>query len=840
MPNRSAIPDSRPVVPSPRRIYARRPLDLVMQMLLASGAFAVAAWVPAVYAQSVSAPAAPATQRYDIAAGPLSQVLTTFSAQAGIYVVGATDLARGKTSPGLHGAYSVDGAWRALLAGTNFIAIPQPDGSWSLEAKPDNVVDGTLPAITVSAGANAVQAANAINPPTTVGSKEVLSAREIAQTVSVVTQQQIQALSIRTVDDAMKYAPGVTTEVNQPGFSSYYSRGFPISTIQFDGVPTGVATSGISGPTEGVAAYDRVEVLYGPSGILNGFGGEGGILNLVRKRAPSQFEASAQISAGTYTNGDVQADVGGPINAAGTLRGRFVVDEQYQHEMQDSTWQRNQQFYGTLEADVTPTTQVRAGVSYTDIYGKIMYGLPNNIDYTNLNVSRSTYLGPDWNWFSNQRANAFADVQQKLAGGWTAKLSYNFMRTTTDVLTGAIITNDPATNLSNRYSLNTADTNTQNAIDLYATGPFTLFGRTHHLTVGASYLHTNDVTNQYLINPDSGLDFEGGITAPLYDNSAYSNAFAGGPQNDVTTVSTQYGIYGNARFSLADPLTLVVGGRVTWWNGESLPSTNPNNNFFGNVTTHDHVSAKFSPTVGLIYDVNDDHTLYASYASIFQPQAGDETVSGQVIEPLDGYQFEIGEKGEYLGGRLTTNVALFHIREKNRAMSDPLNPGFYVAQGQAQSQGVGLRAMGRLTSNWKVGAGYTYTNWRNYDDSFTAHQGFSVVTPKHLFKFWTSYNLPDQFHRWTVGGALYVQSGTSYTDKSGFLSNNTTSGGTLNAGGYATVDANIGYQINKHLSASLLVTNLFNRKYISSLTTGGPGTYYGDPAKVLFTLRAAM
>jgi hypothetical protein len=79
------------------------------------------------------------------------------------------------------------------------------------------------------------------------------------------------------------------------------------------------------------------------------------------------------------------------------------------------TWQRNQQFYGTLEADLTPTTLLRLGVSYTDICGKLMYGLPNNTDYTTPNVSRSTYLGPDWNWFSNQRTNAFAEVEQSSA-----------------------------------------------------------------------------------------------------------------------------------------------------------------------------------------------------------------------------------------------------------------------------------------------------------------------------------------------------------------------------------------------------------------------------------------
>ena len=783
--------------------------------------------------------AAEQAQSFNIGSGSLDQVLIVFAGAAGVELSVDSRLTQGKESPGLNGRYTVAEGFERLVHGQGLQVVRGDNGTYSLRPSATTGKDeGTLPTVTVVAAGDSI--ANPMSPPTTVGSKLALSEREIAQSVSVVTQKQIQDQQLRTVDDTMRYAPGVTTEVNQPGFSSYYSRGFPISTFQFDGVPTGVATSGISGPTDGLAAYDRVEVLYGPAGLLNGFGGDGGILNLVRKRAPSQFAASAQVSVGNYANSDLQADIGGPLNQAGTLRGRIVADEQYQHEMQEGTWERNQQFYGTLEADLTPTTLARVGVSYTDNFGKPMYGFPNYTNYTLPDLSRSTYLGPDWNWFSNQRTNAFAEIEQKLDDGWTAKLSYNYMRTTTYVLTGAVITADPSTGLSNRYSVNTDDVNSQNALDLYAAGPFTLFGRTHQLTVGASYLHVNDVTNQYLINPDSGLDFEGDITAPLYDNTAYSRDFAGGPQNDVTDTSTQYGIYTNVRFSLADPLTLVLSGRVTWWNNQNIPSSDPNNNYFGNVATRDHLPAKFSPMAGLIYDLNDHHSLYASYASIYQPQPEDETVSGQVINPIEGYQYEIGEKGEYMDGRLNTTIALFHIREKNRAMADPLNPGFYIAQGQAQSQGVDLRASGQITPNWTVNAGYTYTNWRNYDDSFTAHQQFSVVTPKHLFKLWTSYQLPGDYHRWTVGGATYVSSKTFYDDKTGFLSNGTLPDGTLTAGGYATVDLHIGYQINKNLSASLVATNIFNRKYITSLTTGGPGNYYGDPAKVLLTLRATM
>lgn len=815
-------------------------LALALRGIPISIAVAGAIAAPSAYAAD-AAQATPARKAYAVPAGSIGAALSEFASQAGVTVQIDSRLVEGLSTKGIHGNFTVYEGFTTLLEGTKFEIAESSPGVFLVRARAGSSTaagEGVLPAVKVRSTTDAQ--VEQTNPPTTIGSKIPLTQREMPQTISVITQEQIQDQDMRTVDDAMRYAPGVITEVNQPGFTSYYSRGFPISSTQFDGVPTGIVTSGISGPTDNLAMYDRVEVLYGPAGLLNGFGGDGGVINLVRKRAPDTFMASIQASAGSYANSDVQADIGGPLNQTGTLRGRVVADEQYQHLMQDGTWQRNQQFYGTLEADLTPTTLLRFGASYTDNDGKPMYGFPNYTNYTLPDISRSAYLGPDWNSFSSQRTTAFAQIEQKLGDGWTAKLSYNYLRTTTDVLTGAIITADPTTGLSNRYSINTNDYNTQNAVDVYAAGPFQLFGRTHQLTIGANYLHINDLTNQFLINPDTGLDFEGDITAPLFDNTAYSNAFAGGPQNDIANVSTQYGIYGNARFSLADPLTLVVSGRVTWWNNDSTPSANPNDNYFGNVVLNDRLPAKFSPMAGLLYDIGQHQTVYASYSSIYLPQPGDETFSGHVINPIQGDQYEIGEKGDYFDGILSTTVALFHIREENRAMADLMHPGFDIAQGEAQSQGVELRANGRITPDWIVGAGYTYTDWRNDDDSFTSHQSFSVVTPKHLFKLWTSYKLPGGYNRWTIGGSVYATSKVFYTDSTGFLSGYTLPGGTITAGGYASFDARVAYQYDKHLSAALSVTNLFDRKYITSLTTGGLGNYYGNPRQVMLTLRYAL
>lgn len=686
-----------------------------------------------------------------------------------------------------------------------------------------------LPVITVTGQADPV--AQAINPPTTVGSKIPVSQREIPQSVSVVTQQQIQAQNASSVDDAMKYVPGVTVNLVNPNDTAYYARGFPISTFQLDGVPTTLPQSGSGMVADNLAMYDRVEVLRGPAGLYNGFGGDGGTINLVRKRAPSTFQASAQVSVGTYADHEEQVDIGGPLNAAGTLRGRIVADQHDQHLMQDGSWQRDQQVYGTLEADLTSTTTARVGFSYTKEFGHVMYGIPAYSDYTLVPVPRSAYIGAPWDYLNSEKTNAFAEVEQKLAGGWTAKVAYNHSQINTHFLNGIPGGPvDPETNDGNPYSYNYQDANTQDAVDLYATGPFKLLGRTHHLTIGANYLHQSDQSTQYFINPDSGLDIWGDYATNIFTSqSLYSNDFEGGPQNSYKTVTNQYGIYGNARFSILDPLTLIVGGRVTWWNNTLTPNANPYYNEFGETYAHTSEGPKFTPFVGLVYDINDTYSAYASYTSIYKPQTSFFTYTGNMIKPVTGNQYEIGLKGEYFGGKLNTSIALFQINEDNRAFSDPEHQGFYLAQGSARSRGVETEASGEVLPGWTVSGGYTYTMVSSLDESKTQGSPFSMTTPKHLFKLWTNYQLPGKFHDWNVGGALYVQSSTYYSDGVG----------SVVAPGYATVDATIGYQITKNVSAALSVTNLFDRKYLATVAGAG-GNYYGNPAKVLFTLRAKI
>ncbi len=804
----------------------------------------VAAFVTGCVMTSAAHAASNAVSAIDVPAQPLDQALASLSRQTGLPLSYSKDAVAGKTAPAVKGTLGARDALARMLAGTQLHAVP--DGKAGLRVETDTSGVGADASGATAAGTTAASGASValpvvkvsgrnaeiekVNPPLSVGSKIPVAQREMAQSVSVLTQEQIQQQNASNLADAMNYAPGITVLETGPTASQFMSRGFPITTYQLDGVPTVIPSSTTGTVADDLTAYDRVEVLRGPAGLFNGFGGDGGTINLVRKRAPSTFQASAALTVGTYADRREQADIGGPLNAAGTLRGRLVASQHDQHLMQEGAWQRNQNIYGTLEADLTPTTTARIGASYMKQFGHEMYGLPTSTIFTPVALPRDQYYGASWDYMQIEKTSAFFELEQKLGNDWTAKVAYNHAISNQHFMNGIPGSYvDLATMNGNQYSYNYNDSNTQDAVDVYASGPFKLLGRTHKLTFGANYLHQTDHTQQRFINPSTGLDPWGDFYTSILDNSVYSDAFDGGQQNVTKTVTNQYGLYGNARFSITDPLTLILGAQVTWYNSALTPDANPNNQFFGTQAATQSAGPKVTPLVGLVYDINDTYSVYASYTSIYKPQATYQTFSGQVLKPVTGSQYEVGVKGEYFGGRLNTSFALFQIDETNRAFEDPSHLGSYLPSGKARSRGFEATAAGEVLPGLTLSTGYTFVDVHPLDESLTSGGNFEAQ-PKHQFKAWANYKLPGQFHKWNVGGGAIVMSKTSFTDASGVG---------IMSGGYATFDAQVGYEVSKNLTATLSVTNIANRTYWKTVAVGD-GNYYGNPRQVLFTLRAKI
>src|SRR5690606_31446283 len=73
--------------------------------------------------------------------------------------------------------------------------------------------------------------------------------------------------------------------------------------------------------------------------------------------------------------------------------------------------------------------------------------------------------------------------------------------------------------------------------------------------------------------------------------------------------------------------------------------------------------------------------------------------------------------------------------------------------GTNRSKGAELELSGAVRPDWLLTAGYTYNMNRD-----TGGEVLNTYTPRHLFKLWTSYRLPDALAQWNVGGGVLAQS----------------------------------------------------------------------------------
>jgi len=113
-----------------------------------------------------------------------------------------------------------------------------------------------------------------------------------------------------------------------------------------------------------MALYDRIEVLRGASGLMTGAGDASGAINMVRKKPTAQFQASVEGELASYDERRAMADVSGPLNETGTVRGRLVTVYEEGDSIIDGYSRDKKVVYGVVEADLSRDTKLTAGVTH--------------------------------------------------------------------------------------------------------------------------------------------------------------------------------------------------------------------------------------------------------------------------------------------------------------------------------------------------------------------------------------------------------------------------------------------------------------------------------------------
>ncbi|QHG65684.1 TonB-dependent siderophore receptor [Pseudomonas putida] len=800
----------------------------------------------ALQSASLSAFAAPAQapHAYSIASGSLAQVLARFASESGITLQYTSELTRGLSSPGLQGNYGIEDGFQRLLASSGLRAVRRGDNVYGLELQPLGGGDAVnLEALNINGRQDSATTENSgsyTSSAVTIG-KGSHRLKDIPQSVSVVTRKAMDDQRLDTLDQVLEHTTGITTYQSPSGGKYIYSRGFEVETIQYDGVPLDRRYYGIgSSFTSDTLLYDRVEILRGANGLLQGSGNPGAAINLVRKRPKAEPSLSITASAGSWDTYRQTLDASGPLTADGKLRGRLVAGHEDRDYFYDTAESRKNVLYGIVEYDLTDATVIAAGASVEDLHSTPFFGgLPRNKDGSAVNVGRSTFTGADWNKWNNKQTTYFADVTHDFNDDWRLKASGSYIRETNDILysfgRGAV---DPATGngMQSRAYLYDFE-NINKGADINLTGKWRAFGLEHEVVVGAnaSDLRSDDLQGGLLNLGPMNIYDPVSPREPTLDEML-NTTYAGVSKAKIR----QNGVYSVVRYKLAEPLTLVLGARVSNYQYDyelqRFTTTSPD-------PAHAKETGEVTPYGGFIYALNDQWSAYVSYADIFKPQT-ELSEDLAPLKPIEGSNYEIGLKGELMDGRVNTSFAVFRVDQENRAQYDYASQcgqdgenNCYVAGGKVRAEGFDAEISGEVMAGLQLFAGYTYTSTKFLNDpgdgSSASGSAFNSYTPRHLLRFWGDYNLPGELNQWTVGAGANIQSKNHNTNFGG-----TGGVGKIEQAGYAIWNARVAYQINQNFSVALNGNNLFDKKYYSSIGWLNASNVYGEPRNYTVTLRA--
>lgn len=694
--------------------------------------------------------------------------------------------------------------------------------SFSILVTQQSFADDTqqLPTITVTAESeqselSSEQSKAYIIQNSSTASKLNIPLKETPQTVNVLTRQQLDDFALDNTRDVLRNTPGIIVSNQETERTSYLARGFEISNVLVDGVGIPLEGYNYNNDNPDSFLFDRIEVVKGANALNNGIGDPGATINMIRKRPTQELQAALNASYGSWNTQRYEADVSSPLTQDGKVRGLVFGYQQTGDSYLDRYELEKNGIGAVVEADITDTTLLTAG--YTETNHK-----PNGVNWGSnplintegeqLSYSRNYNYSPSWaHWDSNIKSY-FAELEQKLGGDWTAKLTYDEKRTQRDSKL-LFLSGKPGANGTSGIFLYPGmyiDDNKEQQASLSFSGTYPLWGQRHEASLG--YVWAKNRLDE--------LGYAGSFVNPLTTDLASFTPEE--PSWDMSKTSGEMHIrqknqslYAATRLHLNDDLKLLLGANYV--QAESSGSS------YGTDTIYDE--DKVLPYAGLTYNFSPEYTGYLSYTSIFRPQTT-RADDGSINKPIEGESYEVGVKGSWLDDKLTATMAVFRTEQSNYPLRDSDGiPTLRTTQvSDLRSQGYEFGLAGQLTDHFNLSFGYTQFSLKDLINGGDAR----TFNPTQSFNLLTTYQVP-QLPKLKLGLGVQWQDQT-YLDVPEATANGviTQKAGIIEQDAYALVNLMASYELNEHMTLQANGNNLTNEKYLFNFPN--QQGFYGAPA----------
>lgn len=640
-----------------------------------------------------------------------------------------------------------------------------------------------------------------------------MTLQELPQSATVITRQRIEDQGLDTLGQVMEQSPGVSRRQygdDGAGYTSFQARGFNITNYVIDGVPTtAAALQGYGGVSVmDTAIYDNVAIVRGATGLLSGAGEPSASIMMQRKRPTAEFQGQVLAGVGSWDRYRGMADISGPLNDSGSVRGRLVAAYDQSRSWKDGYKGKRDVFYGVIEADLGARTVARLGLEHMDnrYDGSSMHAFSvSDTDGNLVEWDRSDSATAAWAYSKQRRTMAFAQLEHEFNDDWSIQMAMGRSWLNNEQLYGVAA---PEPTPQGRGSMTAGfneKTPTQDTADITIKGRFQAWGQGHDIMLGANYyeLSRHDMAYARQRIPIAQIkDFDRNLPRPDLKIT--------GPDNQR---ARQWGAYAATRLRLTDNLALIAGGRVTNWKDHSN-------------TTLRKENGVFTPYAGLVYDWNEQWATYASYTQIFNPQSSQDR-DGNYLDPEKGNNYELGVKYLFPGEAASASLAVFQTRKDNLAVVDgkeltPSGSQAYTAASNTRSEGIEFEINGELAPGWQMGAGYTHYRFRGADG-----EKIKTDIPADQVKLFTTYRLPGAWHKLTVGGSVQWQSKIFDNQLTGVARETNTQKA------YAVVDLMARYAITPRADLTVNFNNIFDKTYRLAYSSHT----YGAPRNVMASLR---
>jgi iron complex outermembrane receptor protein len=752
---------------------------------------------------------------YQVPAGSLSDALTRFAGLAGVNLSVDPALVSGRRSAGLSGEFAVEEGFARLLQHSGLQLQPVGEQAYILTPAPEGSSLQLAPTSILGASGGTDDEAYTGGQVARKGSQGLLGSKDFMETpfsMTTYTSEAVKNLQARTLGDLVASDPSVRATNPAGGrYEQFTIRGLSLfnSDVSYNGLYGVLPTYTID-----MEMADRVDILKGPSQLINGIsprGSVGGGINMVPKRATDK-----PITSFT-TNYASNNQIGGAVD----IGRRFGEDDKFGirfngvKQSGDTEWDHQSvdrdmavlglDFRGErlrLSTDVGHTERDTDAPQERVIVGA-------NAQVPHASDVRSNYAQP---WSKARTEDTFGTVNGEfdvsdsvmLYGGVGARKSnHDFLRHAVSITNNAGDFSVQPRDFTRDENVRTANAGVRN---WFHTGPVS-----HEVNLAASYFY---------------MDFEnGGARYASAPSNLYDPVETPTPNRPTRQDSK---VYTENRFSgvaLSDTLgffddrvLLTLGAR---W--QRVKVDDWTDNVKGD-TAYDE--EKVSPSGGILFKATDRLSLYANYMEgLSQGKIAPSTSvnEDEIFPPFISRQVEVGAK--YDAGPFAVTAAVFRIKQP--AYETNATTRVFGPNGKRENSGVEVSVFGEPLDGFRLLGGVMYIDSELKNTTNGTFDGNRApATPKYNVNLGAEWDVPTVQGLTLTSRAIY--SSSQYLDQSNVKE--------IDAWTRMDVGARYAFKVDdKNITLRGNIENVANKRFWSSagasddsepgLTLSTPRTY---------------